>query len=129
VIVAVPETEDVVGPHRAALDRAASGGVPAHVTVLYPFVPPSKIDDQVIRILADALQTVPAFRAAFPRVAWFGHEVVWLALDPVQPFRDLTSVVSAQLPGLPAVRRNAYRADPAPHHRRQSAGRGPTRRC
>ena len=101
VIVAVPEAEDVVGPRRAALDRAASWGVPAHVTVLYPFVPPSKIDDQVIRVLANALQTVRAFQAAFPRVAWFGDEVVWLAPEPDQPFRDLISVVSAGFPEYP----------------------------
>jgi 2'-5' RNA ligase len=82
VIVAVPEAGDVVGPHRAELDRAASWGVPAHVTVLYPFVPPAKIDDRVIRALADALQSVTAFGITFARVAWFGDEVVWLAPEP-----------------------------------------------
>ena len=104
VIVAVPEAEDVVGPHRAALDPAASWGVPAHVTVLYPFVPPAKIDDRVIRALADALQTVPAFGITFSRVAWFGDEVVWLAPEPDQPFRELISVVSARFPDYPPYR-------------------------
>jgi 2'-5' RNA ligase len=98
VIVAVPEAENVVGPHRAGLDRSASWGVPAHVTVLYPFVPPSKIDDRVIRILAGALQTVPAFGITFSRIAWFGDEVVWLAPEPDQPFRELIRVVSARFP-------------------------------
>jgi 2'-5' RNA ligase superfamily len=101
VIVAIPEAEDVVGPHRAALDPAAGWGVQAHVTVLYPFVPPAKIDDRIIRALADALQTVPAFWITFPRVAWFGDEVVWLAPEPDQPFRDLISVVSARFPNYP----------------------------
>lgn len=104
VIVAVPEAEGVVGPHRAGLDRAATWGVPAHVTVLYPFVPPAKIDDRVIRALADALQTVPAFGITFPRVAWFGDEVVWLAPEPGQPFRELISVVSARFPDYPPYR-------------------------
>jgi 2'-5' RNA ligase len=101
VIVAVPEAEDVVGPHRAELDRAASLGVPAHVTVLYPFAPPAKIDDRVISALADALQSVPAFGITSARVAWFGDEVVWLAPEPDQPFRDLIGVVSASFPDYP----------------------------
>jgi hypothetical protein len=33
--------EPAVSRHRARLDRAAAWGVPAHVTILYPFVTPS----------------------------------------------------------------------------------------
>ena len=40
VLVPFPEAERVVSPYRARLDGAAALGVPAHVTVLYPFVPP-----------------------------------------------------------------------------------------
>ena len=40
VIVAVPAAEPAVRAHRQQFDRAAAWGVPAHVTVLYPFVPP-----------------------------------------------------------------------------------------
>jgi hypothetical protein len=43
ILVPVPEAEPVVGQLRARLDRAASRGIPAHVTVLYPFVPPGQI--------------------------------------------------------------------------------------
>ena len=39
VLVPVPEAERAVSRHRARLDGAAARGVPAHVTVLYPFVP------------------------------------------------------------------------------------------
>src|SRR4051812_37947925 len=48
LIVEVPESESVVGHHRDALDINARGGVPAHVTVLYPFLPPHLIDDVVL---------------------------------------------------------------------------------
>jgi hypothetical protein len=101
VIVAVPEAEPAVGPYRAKLDRAAGWGIPAHVTLLYPFVPPPKIDDRVIRVLADALQIVPAFGITLSRVAWFGDEVVWLAPEPDQPFRELIGVVTARFPDYP----------------------------
>ena len=43
VVIPVPEAEAVVGPHRARLDPFAAWGVPAHVTVLAPFVPPHAI--------------------------------------------------------------------------------------
>jgi hypothetical protein len=40
LIVAVPEAEWAVAALRAAYDPAASWGMPAHITVLYPFLPP-----------------------------------------------------------------------------------------
>jgi hypothetical protein len=41
-----------------------------------------------------------AFDAVFPRVDWFGDEVVWLAPEPAEQFRRLTSVVGAAFPDL-----------------------------
>ena len=58
VVVAVPEAEPAVAAHRRRLDRAAGWGVPAHVTVLYPFVPPDRIDHTTIAALAEAGVTV-----------------------------------------------------------------------
>jgi pimeloyl-ACP methyl ester carboxylesterase len=45
---AVPEAERVVRRHRERFDPAALAGVPAHVTVMYPFVPPPQIDNIVL---------------------------------------------------------------------------------
>ena len=58
VLVPGPEAEPVVGRHRARLDRAAVEGVPAHVTVLYPFVPPPEITAATIEVLAAAVRSV-----------------------------------------------------------------------
>ncbi|HYS33327.1 MAG TPA: hypothetical protein VEM58_13815 [Streptosporangiaceae bacterium] len=41
VVVRIPEAEGVVGRFRADLDLAAPLGVPAHVTVISPFVAPA----------------------------------------------------------------------------------------
>ena len=41
VLVPIPAAERVVSTHRSRLDGAAALGVPAHVTVLFPFVPPT----------------------------------------------------------------------------------------
>lgn len=101
LIVAVPEAEAVVGVHRAALDEAASWGVPAHITVLYPFLPPGRIDYRVRAALGTLFAARPAFEVVLSRVDWFGTEVLWLAPTPDEPFRELTSAVWARFPDAP----------------------------
>lgn len=98
VIVAVPEAEPVVGEVRARLDRFAGWGVPAHVTVLYPFIPAEHIDRSALDGLAEAVASVRSFDVTFTRVSWFGEAVLWLAPEPAGPFRDLTAAVWASFP-------------------------------
>jgi hypothetical protein len=116
VLVPVPEAERAVGGHRHRLDRAAARGVPAHVTVLYPFVPPSAITATVIAGLAGAVGSVSAFECEFAATAWFGEEVVWLAPRPDEPFRALTRAVSAAFP-IPALWRRLCRRRSSSHRR------------
>jgi 2'-5' RNA ligase len=100
VVVVVPEADTVVGPHRLRLDPAASWGVPAHVTVLYPFVSPPDLRTADLDRLGEAVAQVAAFDAELPRVDWFGEDVVWLAPEPASQFRRLISVVGAAFPDL-----------------------------
>ena len=101
VLVPVPAAEHVVGRHRARLDRAAAEGVPAHVTILYPFVAPAEITTATIEVLAAAVGSVSSFDCRFPGTAWFGDEVLWLTPVPDGPFRALIRAVSAAFPGYP----------------------------
>ena len=98
VLVLVPDAEHAVAEHRAHLDMAASWGVPAHLSVVYPFVPPEDVDDRVLAGLAAAIGTVPAFDCVFPRTDWFGPDVLWLAPEPDAPFRELTRAVVTAFP-------------------------------
>src|SRR5690349_20634700 len=41
IIVPVPEAEPLFGVLRGNHDRVAAAGVPAHITLLYPFLPPA----------------------------------------------------------------------------------------
>jgi len=68
--VLVPEGEQAVGGHRDRLDRAAAWGVPAHVTVPYPFGAPSAITAAVIAGVADAVGSASAFDGEFAATAW-----------------------------------------------------------
>jgi 2'-5' RNA ligase len=112
VVVPVPEAEPRVGVLRAALDPSAALGVPAHVTIMYPFVPPASIDDGVLESLREVLSAAPAFEIAFSRVAWFGEDVVWWAPEPAAPFVALTRAVATRF-GLQPYE-GAYR-DVVPH--------------
>jgi 2'-5' RNA ligase superfamily len=99
VLVQVPEAERVVSPHRSRLDGAAALGVPAHVTVLFPFVPPAAITPAVVDALAVAVASVDAFDCEFGGPSWFGEDVLYLAPRPDEPFRALTLAVCAAFPG------------------------------
>jgi 2'-5' RNA ligase len=101
VIVPVPALEIAVAEHRSQLDVAASWGVPAHVTVLYPFVLPQEIDAALLDRLERALRSAQSFDCTFGRVDWFGEDVVWVAPDPDRPFRELTEAVWAVFPECP----------------------------
>jgi 2'-5' RNA ligase len=102
-----------VGRLRTRLDPAASWGVPAHVTVLFPFVSPDAIDGRVVEMLADAVASVRTFDCEFPGTGWFEQDVLWLAPEPAEPFRALTIAVHTAFPSFPPFS-GAY-PDAAPH--------------
>ncbi len=113
VIVPVPEADPLVGRWRHRLDPAESWGVPAHLTVLYPFVEPAAVDEGVSTALASAIAHVGAFECWFRRTRWFGDDVLWLEPDVTEPFRLLTHAVTSAFPGFPPY--GGAHADVVPH--------------
>jgi 2'-5' RNA ligase len=101
LLVVVAEAEPVIAELRLSLDPVARLGVPAHVTVLFPFMPASEIHDELMARLTALFRTVPAFTHNFVRTAWFGDEVLWLASDAAQVFRSLTQLVWTAFPAYP----------------------------
>jgi 2'-5' RNA ligase len=112
LVVPVPAAEDAVGGYRSRLDPAAAWGVPAHLTVVYPFAPPVRVA-ALLPALEDAVRSVAAFDFTLARTAWFGSTVLWLAPEPSEPFRALTSAVERQFPEYPPYRGEF--ADVVPH--------------
>ena len=100
LIVAVPEAEQLVGEWRAKHDSSAQHGVPAHITLLFPFMPVEEVDEQILGELRDLFASQPSFRYRLPRVARF-PEVAWLAPDPASPFSDLTELIVSRYPEYP----------------------------
>jgi 2'-5' RNA ligase len=101
LVLEVPEAEAAVGRHRDMLDANARLGAPAHITVLFPFVPPTQIDPVVVAKLRRTLAGTLAFDFQLTRTAWFGDEVLWLAPEDPQPFRILTELVRTAFPDFP----------------------------
>jgi 2'-5' RNA ligase len=100
LIVEVPEAEPLVGEWRARYDWSAQHGVPAHVTLLFPFVPVEHVDDVLLDELRRLFEGEAAFSFSFPRVARF-PEVAWLAPEPDEPFRRLTDLIFQRYPAYP----------------------------
>jgi 2'-5' RNA ligase len=101
VIVPVPAAEPLAGALRTELDRHAALGVPAHVTVMAPFLPAAALDAEIVAELAAAVATVPAFDVEFGAVRWFDERLVWLAPEPAGPFVELTRAVGDRFGLLP----------------------------
>ena len=113
ILIKVPQVESLVGRHRRDLDPSAKWGVPAHVTLLYPFLPPPEIDANVLGRIATCVSGHRAFEVQFARTKWFGEEVLWLAPEPDLSFRRLTAALFAAFPETPPYGGTIF--DPTPH--------------
>ncbi|HST13772.1 MAG TPA: 2'-5' RNA ligase family protein [Gaiellaceae bacterium] len=98
LIVVVPEAEPAVGALRLAHDWSAVLGVPAHITILFPFAAPADVDEAAI---AEVVSSVPAFDFELDRVERFDDGLVWLRAAPSELFVALTTAVWRRFPDYP----------------------------
>jgi 2'-5' RNA ligase superfamily len=113
LIVEVPAAERVVGRYRAELDANSSLGIPAHVTVLAPFMPARLLGADERDRLRRLFAAVPLFDFRLGRTDWFDTAVLWLAPDDPAPFANLTERVFAAFPEYPPF--GGRFADVVPH--------------
>ncbi len=78
----------------------ASRGLPAHITLLYPFAAPQELDGGLQAAIALALERHHAFpyRLSGP-ARW--PEVLFASVDPEGPFRSLYADLAAAFPDFP----------------------------
>ena len=94
----VPEAEPAVAAIRLAHDSSAPLGVPAHVTILVPFLEPEDVDESAV---AEVLAPFERFPFVLDRVERFPEGVVWLHPEPSAPFNALTDAFVARWPDHP----------------------------
>ena len=93
-------------------DPGATAGVPAHVTLLFPFLPSEDLTPVVRNRLARIAATGRPFDVRFERTGRFPG-VLWLAPEPPAPFVELTERIAAAFPDHPPY--EGAHADIIPH--------------
>jgi 2'-5' RNA ligase len=100
IVVLVPEAEPVVGRWRARYDGAAAQGMPAHITILYPFLREPKIDESVLDRLRRICRATSPFDLELRHTARF-PATIYLDPEPADPFRALTDALVTEWPEAP----------------------------
>lgn len=116
LLIPVPEAEPLVAEWRARYDPSAAAGVPAHVTLLYPFLPPEKADESIVSELRSLLGPRSRFEFSLAKSGWLAEEIVrilYLAPDPPEPFARLTDLLTSRFPD--CVPYGGFFADLVPH--------------
>lgn len=90
LLVPVPEADSVVGRWRHTHDPVAVAGVPAHITLIVPWLSPAEISEAALERLDAEVSDVKAFDFELTHVDWFGRRVLWVAPEPATPFLELT---------------------------------------
>jgi 2'-5' RNA ligase len=112
IIIPVGAAEPIVGRWRRQLDPAAAAGVPAHVTIIYPFLPERDLDEDGLGEVRRLVARHPSFTVTFARCGRF-PEVLFLVPEPDDPFRRLTAEVFQRWPDAPPYA--GLITDPVPH--------------
>jgi 2'-5' RNA ligase len=101
LVVLVPEAEASVKPFRDRYDPSAAAGMPAHITLLYPFKPPDEVDEAVLDSLRHCFTRFAPIHFSLSSIRRFSVEVLYLAPEPDEPFRQLTLAIWDRYPETP----------------------------
>lgn len=107
IVALVPEAETLVGPFRARCDPSAAAGMPAHITINYPFLPRLAADD-----LRDLFLGYLSFEFMLSKVRRW-PDVLYLAPEPSTPINALIEQVGSRGTGSPPY--GGRFADVIPH--------------
>lgn len=100
LICRIPEIESSIARYRDRYDPSARRNVPAHVTILYPFMAPELVDADVLDTLRDVAAAVPAFSYRLSKTARF-PVALYLEPEPDRHFSALIEGVHRAFPDYP----------------------------
>jgi len=101
VAVPVPEAGPATDSwkERTGLGKP-SIGIPAHVTLVFPFVPAEEVNEALIAELRGFFTKQPAFDLVLARFGRF-PETIYLAPEPPEPFVRMTEALMERYPDHP----------------------------
>ena len=99
-VVPVPEAEPWVKDLRERYDPIAAVGMPAHITVLFPFIPPDLLTDSDLARAAEIFRRFQSFEFRLEQVGRF-PESLYLVPELDEPFISLTEAIVREFPEYP----------------------------
>jgi 2'-5' RNA ligase len=112
LIAVVDEVAPLVDTWRRRYDSSTAADVPAHVTVVFPFLDVDRIGPPVIGELETVFHAHRPFSVRFERCQRF-PDALYLEPAPDEPFRALTEAVTTRWPEAPPY--GGVFADVIPH--------------
>ncbi len=97
LVICVPQAEELVNPFRQLHDPVAQLGMPAHITLLYPFLAPNRINKNVIATLNNLFFQYSRFLFQLKYIRSF-PETLWLAPNLPRCFKKLTQAIVSSYP-------------------------------
>ena len=97
LVLQVPEAEELGHEHRMRYDPSAARGVPAHITLLSPFVEPEAIDEEALRAF---FAEFSPFAFELMRTDRF-PDALYLTPEPAEPISALIDAIVDRWPGYP----------------------------
>ena len=79
LVVLVPEAEPLVRPFRDRFDPSAALGVPAHITLLYPFIEPERIGEDTLGKATECFRGFAPIAFSLTEIRRFPAETLYLA--------------------------------------------------
>jgi hypothetical protein len=99
-VVQVPSAEGLVSELRNRFDPTVQLGVPAHISILVPFMDPGHVTSAVLAKAQAALMEIPSFEFALRRVGRF-PTTAYLTPEPSEPFVTMTAALVRAFPEFP----------------------------
>jgi len=97
LILEVPEAEPLVSRWRTLYDPSAVAAMPAHITLIFPFMLFEQIDRPVLDTLSAVFSTTPRIDLQFSSTLRFPG-VLWLAPDDPDPIVALVEALVSRFP-------------------------------
>jgi 2'-5' RNA ligase len=101
IVMPFPEVEALAGRHRRSLTADGADGMPAHVTLIYPFADGAALGDHEIGQVGAALAGVTQFDVTFAGFGRFAARPPVLYLEP-RPGDEFLDMIAALERGFPA---------------------------
>ena len=96
-IVRIPAAENLVAELRNRFDSNVRLGVPAHISILVPFMDPARVTPVVLAAAQEALRDIAPFEFTLRRVGRF-PTTAYLAPEPPDPFIAMTASLVRTFP-------------------------------